>query len=283
MLDEVRSIVRRALEEDLPDSTSDSIFDPDGRSSARIVAKASGVLAGLPFASVAFDEVDPDSILEPRVADGDRITPGDIVAIVRGQTRALLAAERTALNLLQRASGIATETRRYVDAVAGTGAMILDTRKTAPGLRVLDKYAVRIGGGQNHRMSLHDMAMIKNNHVDGAGSITTAIDRVRRANPDLAIMVEVRDLDELREAIGAGSRLILLDNMTIKELESAVSLARELAPAEGVLALEASGGITLNNVREVAETGVDRISIGALTHSVTALDISMRIDSGDDR
>jgi nicotinate-nucleotide pyrophosphorylase (carboxylating) len=184
----------------------------------------------------------------------------------------LLAGERTALNLMQRASGIATTTRRYVDAVRGTKAKIYDTRKTAPGLRALDKYAVRCGGGENHRLGLHDMFLIKNNHIDRAGSIGAAVERVRRRGLPQKVMVEVRDLAELDEALALRPDFILLDNMTNATMRAAVERVAGRVP------LEASGGVTLDTVRAIAETGVDRISVGALTHSVKALDISMRIE-----
>ena len=205
------------------------------------------------------------------------VESGDIVAHVRASVIALLSGERTALNLMQRASGIATATRAYVDAVRGTRAKIYDTRKTAPGLRMLDKYAVRAGGGDNHRIGLHDMFLIKNNHVDRAGSITAAVERVRARKMPQPVMVEVRDLVELDEALALAPDFILLDNMSNDDMRTAVERAASRVQ------LEASGGITLANVREVAETGVDRISIGALTHSVKALDISMRIEMGTHR
>ena len=207
-----------------------------------------------------------------KAKDGDRVTPGNIVAEVEAAVVTLLSGERTALNLMQRASGIATATRRYVDAVAGTRAKIYDTRKTAPGLRALDKYAVTCGGGQNHRFGLYDMFLIKNNHIDRAGSIRAAVERIRERKPSQRIMIEVRDRAELEEALVAQPDFILLDNMTATEMRDAVDRVA------GAVPLEASGGITLANVREIAETGVDRISIGALTHSVQALDISMRIE-----
>jgi nicotinate-nucleotide pyrophosphorylase (carboxylating) len=194
-----------------------------------------------------------------------------VVAEVRASVIALLAGERTALNLMQRASGIATATRRYVDAIQGTKATIFDTRKTAPGLRALDKYAVRCGGGENHRLGLYDMFLIKNNHVDRAGSITAAVARIRETTMAQKIMIEVRDTTELEEALALRPDFILLDNMSITEMSAAVERVA------GAVPLEASGGIAIDNVRAIAETGVDRISIGALTNSVTALDISMRI------
>jgi len=194
------------------------------------------------------------------------------VAEAEASVIALLSAERTALNLMQRASGIATLTRRYVEAVRGTRARIYDTRKTAPGLRALDKYAVRCGGGENHRLGLYDMFLIKNNHIDRAGSITAAVERIRRRGLPQQVMVEVRDAAELDEALALQPDFILLDNMTPDEMRAAVGRAGGKVP------LEASGGITLDGIRAIAETGVDRISVGALTHSVKALDISMRIE-----
>jgi nicotinate-nucleotide pyrophosphorylase (carboxylating) len=268
---EIAEIVRRALAEDLPDITSESIFSPDERGRARFLVKAAGVLAGLPFAEAVFKALDKTSSFAARARDGDAVKSGDVVAEVEASVVALLSGERTALNLLQRASGIATTTKRYVDAVRGTGAKINDTRKTAPGLRALDKYAVRCGGGENHRIGLFDMFLIKNNHVDRAGSITNAVERIRRRGMPQKIMVEVRNFGELEEALGLEPDFILLDNMTPDELRRAVERTA------GAVPLEASGGVTLESVRAIAESGVDRISVGALTHSVQALDISLRI------
>src|SRR2546423_7186552 len=268
---DIDAIVRRALEEDLPDITSEAIFAPGERGRARFLVKAEGVIAGLPFAAATFRTIETTAAFAVKAEDGDRVKPGDIIAEVEAAVVALFSGERTALNLLQRASGIATATRRYVDAVAGTRARIYDTRKTAPGLRALDKYAVLCGGGENHRIGLHDLFLIKNNHIDRAGSIAAAVERIRSLGLPQKVMIEVRDLRELDEALAQRPDFILLDNMTPAELRECV------ARAGGAVELEASGGITLENVRAVAETGVDRISIGALTHSITALDISMRI------
>ncbi len=268
----IRTLVRRALDEDLPDITADAIFAPDDRGSAELVVKAPGIVAGLAFAEVAFATLDSSAKFEARVKDGARVEKGTVVATIEASVIALLSGERTALNFMQRASGIATATRRYVDAVAGTKARIYDTRKTAPGLRHLDKYAVAAGGGENHRHGLHDMFLIKNNHVDRSGSIRAAVERIRARKMVQKIMIEVRDDRELGEALALDPDFILLDNMTPAQLRAAVERAAGRVP------LEASGGITLENVREVAECGVDRISIGALTHSVTALDISMRVN-----
>jgi nicotinate-nucleotide pyrophosphorylase (carboxylating) len=267
----MHEIVRHALEEDLPDITSEAIFAPGDRGQARFLVKASGVLAGLQYAAAVFSALDPEAVFIPTRNDGDSVEAGDVVAEVGASVVALLGGERTALNLMQRASGIATATRRYVDAVRGTGAKIFDTRKTAPGLRALDKYAVRCGGGENYRIGLYDMFLIKNNHVDRAGSITAAVARIRSKSMPQKIMVEVRDTLELDEALALQPDFILLDNMSVAQMAEAV------ARVGGVVPLEASGGITLDTVRAIAETGVDRISIGALTHSVTAMDISMRI------
>ncbi|HYC93086.1 MAG TPA: carboxylating nicotinate-nucleotide diphosphorylase [Thermoanaerobaculia bacterium] len=264
-------IVRAAFAEDLPDITSESIFAPEDRGSARFLVKGEGVLAGLAVVETVFRLLDPAAEVVLKGKDGDRVRPGDIVAEVSASVIALLSGERTALNLMQRASGIATMTRRFVDAVAGTKAKIHDTRKTAPGLRMLDKYAVVAGGGENHRIGLHDMFLIKNNHIDRAGSITAAVERIRARNMPQKIMIEVRDMRELDEALALAPDFILLDNMSPDQLREAVRHTNGRVP------LEASGGINLDTVRAVAETGVDRISVGALTHSVTALDISMRI------
>jgi nicotinate-nucleotide pyrophosphorylase (carboxylating) len=267
----ILTLVRRALDEDLPDITSEAIFAPSDQGMAQFVVKASGILAGLTFAELTFATLDAGSRFEPRAADGDRVEPGTVVAEVHATVIALLSGERTALNFMQRASGIATTTRQYVDAVAGTTAAIHDTRKTVPGLRHLDKYAVAAGGGVNHRHGLHDMFLVKNNHIDRAGSMYAAVDRIRATHKPQKIMVEVRNKMELEQALNLAPDFILLDNMLPSEMSAAVKLVGGRVP------LEASGGITLENVREVAETGVDRISVGALTHSVTALDISMRI------
>ena len=271
--DAVDAIVRRALDEDLPDITSEAIFEPGDRGQARFLVKAPGVLAGLPFAAATFRTLEPGSVFTPLRHDGETVAAGDVVAEVSASVITLLSGERTALNLLQRASGIATTTRRYVDAVRGTKAGICDTRKTAPGLRALDKYAVRCGGGQNHRIGLYDMFLIKNNHIDRAGSITAAVARIRSKAMPRKIMVEVRNRAELDEALALRPDFILLDNMPPADMRAAVE------HVAGAVPLEASGGITIDNVRAIAETGVDRISIGALTHSVVALDISMRVQA----
>jgi nicotinate-nucleotide pyrophosphorylase (carboxylating) len=270
----VAMIVRRTLDEDLPDITSEAIFEPGDRGRAHFLVKAAGVLAGLPFAEATFRALDSSSVFEVRKNDGDPVGPGDVVAEVSASVIALLSGERTALNLLQRASGIATMTQRYVEIVRGTNAKIYDTRKTAPGLRALDKYAVTCGGAENHRLGLMDMFLIKNNHIDRAGSLAAAVARVRLRGMLQKVMVEVRDEGELAEALALRPDFILLDNMSPAGLRRCVELTAGRVP------LEASGGITLENLHAVAESGVDRISIGALTHSVQALDISMRIVTG---
>jgi nicotinate-nucleotide pyrophosphorylase (carboxylating) len=269
---EFEQIVKAAFAEDLPDITSQAIFGPADRGSARFLVKAEGVIAGLAVIETVFQALDVEAAVILKATDGDVVKPGDIVAKVSASVIALLSGERTALNLMQRASGIATLTRRYVDTVAGTRAKIHDTRKTAPGLRVLDKYAVQCGGGENHRIGLHDMFLVKNNHIDRAGSIAAAVQRIRATGKSQPLMIEVRDMRELDEALAAGPDFILLDNMDPEQLREAVQRTNGRVP------LEASGGITLETVRAVAETGVDRISVGALTHSVTALDISMRVE-----
>ncbi len=271
--DEIAPIVRRALEEDLPDITSEAIFTPRDRGTAAFVIKAAGVLAGLAYAEETFAELDDSAEFVRLFEDGATVKPGDVVAEVSATVIALLSGERTALNFMQRASGIAATTRQYVDAIAGTKTKIYDTRKTAPGLRHLDKYAVKCGGGENHRIGLHDMFLVKNNHVDRAGSIQGAVERIRSRGMLQKIMVEVRDMRELDEALAESPDFILLDNMTPAQIREAVTRTA------GRVILEASGGITLENVRQYAEAGVERISIGALTHSVKALDISMRVSS----
>lgn len=268
---EIDRIIEAAFAEDLPDITSEAIFERSDRGSAFFLIKGEGVLAGLAVAERVFRKLDPSAGFVARAKDGDLVKPGDRVAEVSASVIALLSGERTALNLMQRASGIATTTRRYVDAVAGTRAKIHDTRKTAPGLRALDKYAVKAGGGENHRIGLHDMFLVKNNHIDRAGSMTAAIERIRAKKMPQKIMIEVRNDAELDEALALAPDFILLDNMSPDQMRTAVH------KTAGRVLLEASGGITLETIRAVAETGVDRISIGALTHSVKALDISLRI------
>jgi nicotinate-nucleotide pyrophosphorylase (carboxylating) len=277
MIDAVQlsKIVRRALKEDIGqgDVTSMWTLSPGLTGRGTFLCKAEGVLAGLEVAREVFHQVSSDVCLEAMKSDGDPIALGDQIATVKGSVTAILTAERTALNLMQRMSGIATATQRYVKAVTGTKAIILDTRKTVPGLRLLDKWAVRLGGGQNHRMRLDDMVLIKDNHIAAVGSITAAVERVRMHNEQgLPIEVEVKTWPELEEAVSLRPERIMLDNMPPDKMRRAVQWVAGRVP------LEASGGITLESVRAVAETGVDYISIGALTHSVAALDISLEVE-----
>ncbi len=272
--DAVRSIAEAALAEDLAggvDVTTASTVPPAERGRADLVARTPGVVAGLPIAAAVFWLVSPDVQSVPQAADGDRIAARQPVLTVSGPIGPILTAERTALNLLCHLSGIATLTRRWVDAVAGTRAQIRDTRKTLPGLRSLEKYAVRCGGGVNHRMSLTDAALIKDNHVAAAGSVGAAFAAVRAAAPGLPLEVECDTLDQVADALAAGADLILLDNFGVPALAQAVALA------DGRALLEASGGLTLAGARAVAETGVDYLAVGALTHSAPALDIGLDI------
>ena len=268
---EISHCIRRALEEDTGtgDVTTDTIVPADASLHGRIVAKQDGVVAGLFVAEQVMLALSDQIKLVANVPDGSRVSRATVLADVEGPARALLTGERTALNFLGRMSGIATLTRRFVDAVAGTKAVILDTRKTAPGLRITDKLAVRLGGGQNHRTGLFDMVLIKDNHIDFAGSITAAVERVRASDTSLEIEVETRTLDNVREALALGVQRILLDNMSIETMREAVRLC------DGKAKLEASGNVTLDNVLEVAGTGVDYISVGALTHSPRVFDVSL--------
>ena len=268
---EISDCIRRALAEDIGsgDVTTDSIVPAQASLRGRIIAKQDGVVAGLKVAEAVWHELDPGISFSQKHADGSVVENRTVVAEVSGPARALLTGERTALNFLGRMSGIATLTRQFVDAVSSTRAVILDTRKTAPGLRLTDKLAVRFGGGQNHRTGLFDMVLIKDNHIDFAGSITTAVNRVREAGVTLEIEVETRTLDHLREALALGVERILLDNMTSELMREAVEICA------GRAKLEASGNVSLENVLEVARTGVDYISVGALTHSPKVFDVSL--------
>ena len=272
---EISQYIKRALDEDIGtgDVTTDTIV-PEGASlRGRIVAKQEGVVAGLDIAKHVMLALNESVQFQANVKDGSRVTRGTVLAEVEGPARALLTGERTALNFLGRMSGIATLTRKFVDAVSTTAATILDTRKTAPGLRFTDKLAVRLGGGQNHRTGLFDMVLIKDNHIDFAGSITAAVERVRASGTKLEIEVETRSLDNVREALALGVERILLDNMSIEMMREAVSIC------DGRAKLEASGNVTLDNVLEVAGTGVDYISVGALTHSPVVFDVSLEFVS----
>lgn len=269
--DQIDAIIRNALQEDLGDGdvTTLSTVPADLVLRGRFVAKADGILAGVEVARRVFFLLDQAVRFEAFASDGASLSPGEVFGTVTGSARTLLSAERVALNLLQRMSGIATMTRKFVEAVAGTKAVILDTRKTAPGLRLLDKWAVRLGGGQNHRFGLYDMVMIKENHIAAAGGITAAVQSVRRQDARrLPIEVEVTTLAELQETLRLGVDRILLDNMSLAEMRQAVRLAGDNVP------LEASGNVTLDNVAEIAATGVSYISIGMLTHSVQNFDVS---------
>jgi len=265
--------VDAALEEDLPggavDVTSVATIAPDAQGQGVFAAREPGVVAGLGVAALVFLRVDADVEVGDRVGDGARVGAGDVVMRVSGPTRSLLTAERTALNFASHLSGIATATSRWVEALAGTGARVLDTRKTLPRHRALQKYAVRCGGGTNHRFSLSDMAMVKDNHVVAAGGVVPAYRAVRAAYPDLPVEVEVTDLDQLAQLLEAGCDRILLDNMDSATMTEAVRLTA------GRASLEASGGLTLERAREVAQTGVDFISVGALTHSVKVFDLGL--------
>ena len=272
--------IMQSLEEDRYDGdvTTLATIEPDQMGFGIVRAKAPGIAAGVAVAEQVFRVINPDIQVKQVVVDGAKVEGGDVLLEAGGKVASLLVAERTALNFMQRMSGIATRTRMYVQKVAHTGTKILDTRKTAPGLRYFDKEAVKIGGGQNHRFGLFDMVLIKDNHVDAAGGIVPAIERVKSYLGEkgiaMKIEVEVRSTDELRQAVSAGPDIILLDNFSVDELSGAVSYARENAP--GIL-LEVSGNVGLHNVTEIAEKGVDYISVGELTHSVRALDLSMTV------
>lgn len=271
---EVELIVRTALAEDLGspphDVTSEATIPADQIDTAELVARADGVVAGLPVAAVVFNDTSGgQDVFEQRVAEGDRVSRGDVLAVITGPTQALLTAERTALNLLSRMSGVATHTRRWADALAGTKATVLDTRKTTPGLRYLEKYAVRVGGGTNKRMGLYDVAMIKDNHKLAAGSITAAFRLVREKFPEVPVQVEVTTRAEAVEAVEAGATFLLCDNMPPEQLREVVAEVGDRAQ------LEATGNLRLENVAEYAATGVDYLSVGGLTHSSPILDIAM--------
>ena len=264
------AVIRQALDEDIGpgDATSTSIIPPEALMHGQIIAKQSGVIAGLDVAQAVYILFDPQVSFENLVAEGAVVSSREVVARLSGPARSLLTVERTALNFVGRMSGIATLTRQFVDTVAGTRATILDTRKTAPGLRRFDKLAVKRGGGENHRMGLYDMILIKDNHIDFAGSISEAVQRARLAHTNLLIEVEARTLADVQEALGCEVERILLDNMTVEQMAQTVRLCA------GRAKLEASGNVSLANVRQIAETGVDYISIGALTHSAPVFDVS---------
>lgn len=281
----LRGVVAGALAEDLGgdpgrDLTTEATVPAGAMGTARVVARATGVVAGLAVVAEVLGQASerlglPVPEVTLVVADGTRVAPGDLLAIVQGPVRTLLVGERTLLNLLSHASGIATHTRRWADALAGTGARVLDTRKTTPGLRALDKYAVRCGGGTNKRMGLFDVAMVKDNHVLAAGGIAEAISAVRSAFPDAPIQVEADTLEQAMTALDAGARFLLLDNMPPARLREVVAAVRAREAETGRVELEATGGLTLDSAADVAATGVDYLSVGALTHSSPALDVAL--------
>ena len=272
LISDIANCLKTALAEDIGggDVTTESIVPAAAVLQGRIVSKQQGVIAGLDVAAQVFQILDPAFRFTRSVSEGARVNSGDVLAELSGLARALLTGERTALNLLNRMSGIATLTRSFVDAVSHTRAIILDTRKTAPGLRALDKLAVARGGAQNHRHGLYDMILIKDNHIDFAGSLETAIQRARASKTGLEIEVEARNLADVQKAVELGMERILLDNMTLETMREAVALS------SGRAKLEASGNVTLENVRQIAETGVDYISVGALTHSARSFDSSLK-------
>jgi nicotinate-nucleotide pyrophosphorylase (carboxylating) len=276
------TVVETALSEDLggfpgTDVTTSATIPATQRSTAHVVAREDGVVAGMPLLSTVFRAVterlgSPEVDVEPRREDGDVVRRGDVLAVLHGSTRAILVGERTLLNLLSRLSGVATHTRRWADALEGTGAVVLDTRKTTPGLRALEKYAVRCGGGTNKRMGLYDVAMIKDNHKLAAGSLSAAYDAVRSSAPGVDIQVEVTTITEALEAVAAGARFLLCDNMSVPLLRETVQAVRGTGQDVEV---EATGGLTLAVARDYARTGVDFLSVGALTHSSPILDIAL--------
>jgi nicotinate-nucleotide pyrophosphorylase (carboxylating) len=275
------ALIDAALAEDVGpgDFTTLWTVPAERRAEARIVAKSPGVIAGSEVAAEVFRRVDPSLDVTMDAVDGTAVQPGDVAMTIRGSARSILTAERTALNFMQRLSGVATVTRRYVRAVQGTGARVIDTRKTTPGMRALEKAAVVAGGGANHRFGLHDMVMIKDNHIAAAGGITAAVEAVRRQNDrGLKVEVETTTLDEVREALSAGADRIMFDNMNWPLMHEAVELVRA---ADRRPETEASGGITLETIHAYAETGVDFISIGALTHSAPSLDLSLQLRAAE--
>jgi nicotinate-nucleotide pyrophosphorylase (carboxylating) len=267
-------IALAALAEDVGrgDVTTEATVAENATCTARLLLKEAGVVCGLPAVEAVFRALDPDVSFEASAADGDRFSEPTELARISGRTRAVLTGERTALNILGRLSGIATLTSRYVDAIEGTGTEILDTRKTTPGLRALEKYAVRCGGGRNHRFGLDDGILVKDNHLRVAGGVRPSVERLRAAGSDLPIEVEAETLDDVREALAAGTEQILLDNMPPALMREAVELV------DGRATLEASGGVSLETVHEIAETGVDFVSVGALTHSARSLDVSLELE-----
>ncbi|MDM8521991.1 carboxylating nicotinate-nucleotide diphosphorylase [Desulfococcaceae bacterium HSG8] len=279
ILTKVKPVILHALEEDIGDGDVTTLCTvPDTTLEGRFIAKESGVISGLEVAGLTFSLLDEQVRFTSHVADGDRVEAKQIFATVRGPGRAILSGERVALNFLQRMSGIATLTRQFADAMKGASAVILDTRKTAPGLRIFDKWAVRSGGGQNHRFGLYDMVLIKDNHIAAVGTISETVARVRSEDKlKRAIEIEVRNLEELREALELSPDRILLDNMTPSELSDAVRVT------DGRVPLEASGNVSLENITAIAASGVDYISAGMLTHSTKALDITLLLTNAEEK
>ncbi len=279
-LEDIDGIVEAALKEDLPhgDVTSESVIPPDSVSKAVLLAKEEGVLAGIGLAWLVFAKIDPKITFEVAVEDGNAFKAGDVLARLEGNSISLLKAERTALNFLQRLSGIATATRRFVQAVEGTKTKILDTRKTTPILRALEKYAVQQGGGTNHRMSLSEMVLIKDNHLEIVGSVAEAVQRAKAKVPcDIKIEIEVTDFEAARQALEAGANMIMLDNMPLDRMKEIIDWIAGRVP------VEVSGGMDLARVRDVAAIGADYISVGALTHSFKSMDISLEFEPGGAR
>ncbi|HUW56949.1 MAG TPA: carboxylating nicotinate-nucleotide diphosphorylase [Planctomycetota bacterium] len=285
--EEVQQLIRLAVEEDLGagDVTTDAVVPAEVQARASVVARESGVVAGLPIIAPVLKAFAADAAVELKTHDGEAVSEGQVLAVMSGAARGLLSAERTVLNFLGRLSGIASLTRKFVDAVVGTPVRIYDTRKTTPGWRLLEKYAVRAGGGQNHRMGLYDAVLIKDNHlavmVARGTPLTEAVARIRKTHPHITIEVEAALLEDVRRAADAGVDVILLDNMTSRELAEAVKTVTAASGGKRPV-LEASGGVTLENVRAIAQSGVDRISVGALTHSAPALDLAVEFDMGKD-
>jgi nicotinate-nucleotide pyrophosphorylase (carboxylating) len=280
-MEKVRALVRLALKEDIGkgDITSKLTVPKPAQALALIMAKEDAVIAGLPVAKLVYEMVDPALAFDGLLQDGSRVEYGDILVKIQGSARSILAGERVALNFLQHLSGVATLTAKYVEQVQGTSAKILDTRKTLPGFRVLDKYAVRMGGGTNHRMGLYDMVLIKSNHVELAGGIGNAIRKIKRSNgKGTKVVAEVRNLNEATEALFASPDRLLLDNMSLDKIRDVVALVETSNRAREVKTdLEVSGGINLDNVRAIAQTGVNFVSVGALTHSARAVDLSLTL------
>jgi nicotinate-nucleotide pyrophosphorylase (carboxylating) len=273
VLQSADSLIAAAIAEDIGtgDATSQAIFAPQVRARATIIAKEAGVIAGLPVARAVFAKADPNVAFTSVVSDGANVKPMDVLVNLEGKLISLLSLERIVLNFLQRLSGIATYAAEFVRAVKGTRAVILDSRKTTPGYRALEKYAVRIGGAMNHRRGLYDMMMVKDNHIQAVKSLPVAVRRARQSYPNLPLEVEVDSLEHLKEALSLPVDRILLDNMDLETIRQAVVIGANRVP------LEVSGGVTLENVRQIAETGVNYISVGALTHSAPALDLSLEV------